>query len=217
VQQGQFKGASDVMLCDSLFFQIGKGISHFWHRIILGAVDPPHLRLGLRQSGTSRSCLRILGSDKIAIMQNEISLGGQTVLHDPEATVELYLRTITVPNADRCSCISCKNFAAQRRTVFPQEFVDFLIALGVDPLKEWEVFDYDFSVTKTPDHLYGGYLLFVGQLVYGADDAPQKEQRFRYWFTSSFPNATLPTNTKLSAVEFLAQVPWVLGEMATPG
>ena len=28
------------MLCDSLFFQIGKGISHFWHRIILGTIDP---------------------------------------------------------------------------------------------------------------------------------------------------------------------------------
>jgi hypothetical protein len=38
--KGNSSLASNVMLCDSLFFQIGKGISHFWHRIILGAVDP---------------------------------------------------------------------------------------------------------------------------------------------------------------------------------
>jgi hypothetical protein len=147
-------------------------------------------------------------------MEKELSLGQQKVLFDREATVELYRQTITIPGADSCSCISCKNFAAQRGRVFPEKFLQFLATLGVDPLKEWEAFDYDFDAKNTSGHLYGGWFLFAGELVAGLDQRPEpREDGFAHWFTTSFPTCTLPTSAKLSAVEFLVQLPWVLSEM----
>jgi hypothetical protein len=146
-------------------------------------------------------------------MDKELDLGQQKVLFDQNATVELYRRTITIPGADRCSCIPCKNFAAQRGKVFPDEFLHFLRALGVDPLREWEAFDYDFGVNQN-GHLYGRWFLFVGGLVEGLDKRPEPQQEpFAYWFTASFPTGTLPIDAKYCAVEFLARIPWVLSEM----
>jgi hypothetical protein len=146
-------------------------------------------------------------------MEAELSVGQQTVLFDREATVELYRQTITIPGADGCGCIYCKNFAAQRGKVFPEEFVQFLGALGIDPHKEWEAFDYDFGENPS-GHLYGGWFLFVGGLTDGVDERPGPPQEsFAYWFTSSFPNGTLPNGVKFCAVEFLARIPWVLSEM----
>jgi hypothetical protein len=66
-----------------------------------------------------------------------------------------------------------------------------LRALGIDPLKEWEVFDYDFGVNPN-GHLYGGWFLFVGGLVEGIDKRPDRQQEpFVYWFTTSFHAGTL--------------------------
>jgi hypothetical protein len=40
--------------------------------------------------------------------------------------------------AERCGCSSCLNFAAQRTTVYPQDFLVLLNQLGIDPEKEGE-------------------------------------------------------------------------------
>lgn len=144
-------------------------------------------------------------------MERELSAGQQKIRFDREATVALYRDTITVPGADRCSCISCKNFAAQRSKVYPKGFLKFLEELGVDPLKEWEAFDYDFGPENPGGHLYGGWFLFSGELVEGSDKRPKgTPESFAHWFTTSFPTGTLPREAKFCAVEFLAQIPWVL-------
>jgi hypothetical protein len=75
---------------------------------------------------------------RIGTVQNELYVGQQKILFDREATAALYRQTIMVPGADRCGCISCKNFVAQRGTAFPEKFVQLLKELGADPLKEWE-------------------------------------------------------------------------------
>jgi len=145
-------------------------------------------------------------------MENQLSLAHQRIWFDRQATAELYRKTITIPGADHCTCISCKNFAAQRGNVFPEKFVEFLRELGIDPRIEWEAFDYDFDVNPS-GHLYGGWFLFVGGLEHGNDQQPNADrQPFAYWFTSSFPTGTLPTGVKYCVVEFLARVPWVLSE-----
>jgi len=147
-------------------------------------------------------------------MEKELCAGQQKILFDREATLSLYRQTIVVPCADQCSCIGCKNFAAQRGKVFPGEFLQFLNELGVDPLKEWEVFDYNFDPKKPRKHvLYGGWFLFVGELVEGLNKRPAPAQQgFAHWFTTSFPAGTLPTGLKLCAVEFVGEIPWVLSE-----
>ena len=98
-------------------------------------------------------------------MQSELRLLQQTVRFDREATTVLYWDTITVPDADECACISCKNFAAQRSKLYPEEFLKLLDDLGADSRKEWEAFDYDFERENSPDHLYGGWFLFCGELI----------------------------------------------------
>jgi hypothetical protein len=148
----------------------------------------------------------------MAAVDKELCLGQQKVLFDREATLDLYRQTITIPGTVSCSCISCKNFTAQRGKAFSQEFVQLLMTLGIDPLKEWEAFDYDFGEDRS-GHLYGGWFLFVGGLVQGMDGRPESNQEpLAYWFTGSFPTGTLPIGPKYCAVEFLARIPWVLPE-----
>jgi hypothetical protein len=154
------------------------------------------------------------GDDRIGNVKNERYVGQQKILFDREATIELYRQTITVPGADQCSCIPCKNFAAQRGTTFPEKFLQFLNELGADQLKEWEIFGYNFDPKTPRKHvLYGGWFLFVGELVEGFDRRPEPAQRgFAHWFTNSFPAGTLPKGLKLCAVEFIGEIPWILSE-----
>lgn len=66
-------------------------------------------------------------------MERELYFGQQRIRFDREATAALYRDTITVAGAERCTCISCKNFAAQRTNIYPEEFLRFLKELGVAP------------------------------------------------------------------------------------
>jgi hypothetical protein len=146
-------------------------------------------------------------------MEMELTVGQQTVLFNREATVELYRQTITRPGADSCTCISCKNFAAQRGKLFLESFDQFLETLGIDPSKEWEAFDYDFGEDES-GHLYGGWFLFVGELAGGSDKGTGPQPKpFDYCFTTFFPNGALPEGVKFCAVEFLVRIPWVLSEV----
>jgi hypothetical protein len=145
-------------------------------------------------------------------MERERSVGEQKIRFDREATVTLYGDRIKVPGADQCDCIGCKNFAAQRSKVYPEDFLRLLEELGADPLKEWEAFDYDFGRENLKSHLYGGWFLFCGELVDGAEKRPERPG-FSYWFTTSFPAATVPHDVKVCAVEFITELPWVLSEM----
>jgi hypothetical protein len=150
---------------------------------------------------------------KIIHMERELCFGQQRIRFDREGTVLLYRDTITVADAERCTCTSCKNFAAQRTNVFPEEFLRFLKELGVDPSREWEIFDYDFGPEDPHIHLYGGWFLFCGELVEGSDRQTELGAgTFAHWFTNSFPDSTLPRELKLCAVEFLARIPWILRE-----
>ena len=146
-------------------------------------------------------------------MERELHSGRQKIRFDREATSALYRDTITVPGAERGSCISCKNFAAQRGNIYPEEFLRFLKELGVEPALEWEAFDYDFGPENPPSHLYGGWFLFCGELIEGLGRTPELGAgTFAHSFTTSFPASTLPKDLKLCAVEFLARVPWILPE-----
>jgi hypothetical protein len=143
-------------------------------------------------------------------VQKKLFYRQQKILFDHDATIALYRDTITVPGAERCTCDSCKNFAAQRDKAFPEKFIEFLKDLGIDPRKEWEAFNYDFDTETNGAVLYGGWFQFVGELVEGRDvgSAPE-EHGFAHWFTTNFPGGTFPRDLKLCAVEFLVRIPWI--------
>ena len=144
-------------------------------------------------------------------MDESISVGRQKIRFDREATIELYRRTVTMPGADKCGCLFCRNFAKQRQAIYPDEFKTLLDRLGADPTKEWEAYELGPCTAKIDHRLYGGWFLFCGELVAGDDDQAVG-QPFSFCFTTSFPNGTLPDGLKVCAVDFLAAIPWVLPE-----
>ena len=145
-------------------------------------------------------------------MTKGIRIGEQTVVYDREATLQLYADVVTAAGCDECSCVYCKNFAAQRDRVYPHEFLTLLSELGVDPLKELEAFDYDFEQGSSKS-LYGGWFVFCGELREGASWRPQHDVgSFTYWFATSFPTGGLPSNVRLCAIEFCTEIPWVVSE-----
>jgi hypothetical protein len=78
----------------------------------------------------------------------ELRLGDQIARYDRDATVAAYA-LMPSGGAERCGCVHCRNFAAQRDTVYPSEFRDLLKKLGIDPNKEGEIYDkvgpFDFA------------------------------------------------------------------------
>jgi hypothetical protein len=100
-------------------------------------------------------------------MDKELSLGQQKIKFDRAATVGLYRNSVA--GADECKCLYCKNFAAQRSSVYPSDFLALLEQLGADPLKELEAFEYSMEKGRS---LYGGWFAFSGELIEGAKRVP---------------------------------------------
>jgi hypothetical protein len=139
----------------------------------------------------------------------ELRLGDQVIRYDREATVAAY-KAIPSGDADRCGCLSCRNFAAQRSTVYPPAFRMFLDQIGIDPNKEGEIYDkvgpFDNRIRPT-----GGWFYFVGELIEKGERLAQVED-FQYWCQPSFPQPHAFLGDPIAAIEFSVQVPWVLQE-----
>src|SRR5271165_463223 len=93
----------------------------------------------------------------------ELRLGDQLVRYDHEATVAAY-GMLPSGDADRCNCVYCRNFAAQRATVYPQAFRTLLSQLGINPDKEGEVYDAA-GTDERRTRPTGGWFYFVGELI----------------------------------------------------
>jgi hypothetical protein len=139
----------------------------------------------------------------------EFRLGDQLVRHDREATIAAYT-AFQSGDADRCGCIHCRNFAAQRAQIYPQAFLTLLDQLGIDPNKEGEVFDL-----VGPDDRkirpIGGWFYFVGEFIEKGERLMQAGN-FQYWFQPSFPRPPACFGECVVAIEFSVQIPWVLDE-----
>lgn len=85
-----------------------------------------------------------------------------TLRVDREATLQAYAAT---PNggSDECICLYCKNFAAAREHVYPEEFRTLLEQLGIDYRKEAEV--WECSAAKSRIRFYSGLFHFIGAIV----------------------------------------------------
>jgi hypothetical protein len=142
----------------------------------------------------------------------ELRLGDQLVRYDRDATVAAY-QAFPSGYVNRCNCVTCRNFAAQRATVYPKAFLAFLDQLGIDPNKEGEVYDKvgPFEVKIRPT---GGWFYFVGELVEKGEKLTQVGD-FQYWFQPSFPRAPACFGGDVEAIEFAVPIPWVLDEPAS--
>jgi hypothetical protein len=143
----------------------------------------------------------------------DLRLGDQLARFDRERTVSAYLQ-LQFGDADRCRCVWCRNFAAQRSTVYPETFLNLLQRIGIDPGKEGEVYDMagpdDRRVRST-----GGWFYFVGELVEKGEKSISERARegeFSYWLGTSFPRPPACFGERVAALEFVTDVSWVLRE-----
>jgi hypothetical protein len=139
----------------------------------------------------------------------ELRLGDQLVRYNRDGTVAAY-RAVTIGGADRCGCICCRNFAAQRATLYPQAFRALLDQLGIDPNKEGHVYDkvgpFEDKIRPT-----GGWFYFVSELIEKGERLMQIGD-FQYWFQPTFPRPPACFGESMVAIEFSVPVPWVLDE-----
>jgi hypothetical protein len=139
----------------------------------------------------------------------ELRLGDLVIRYDREATATAY-GAVESGGADRCACVHCRNFAAQRAIVYPPDFRAFLDRLGIDPNKEGAVFDmvgpFELSIRPT-----GGWFYFVGELMEAGERLIQSGD-FQYWIQPAFPRPPASFGEHVAAIEFTAKIPWVLDE-----
>jgi hypothetical protein len=134
---------------------------------------------------------------------------GWTVRHDGAATVAYYQRAAQGDTC-RCLCSGCRNFALQRSTAFPAEFLRLLDQLGIDPKQEHEA--YEMGPASNGLRCYGGWLVFIGHFS-RAEIQPAvafDDTRFSFGFTDSFPWAGDPPREAVSAVGFYTPLRWLL-------
>ena len=141
----------------------------------------------------------------------ELRFGDQTVLYDRDATISAY-QTMNGGWADECGCLFCKNFVAQRESVFPPSFLELLGLLGIDARKEGEAFMN--GPVADGCHLYGGWFYLVGELVVAGENAniAADSHHFGYFFTRMHPPHKAFGGVPTIGLEFEAHVPWVLPE-----
>jgi hypothetical protein len=138
--------------------------------------------------------------------------GDWTYTADREATVRAYSEA-EGGWTERCGCAPCRNFRLVRARVLPDDFLELLDALGIDPAKEAEV--YHNARLAAGRHDYGGWYHFVGTLAATGDIAPMVlAPGFSAWMCRAAA-PRLPSLKGLAAVqlEFHCEaVPWLLDE-----
>jgi hypothetical protein len=139
----------------------------------------------------------------------ELQVGDQRIQFDRERTSAIY-NSISRGGADECDCLFCKNFAAQRDTIYPAAFQTLLDQLGIDQIKEGEAFEY--GPVENGLHLYGGWFYLAGQLIVAGERNVSYPDAggFEFWFTKSCPGNRHFRDEQWFAIEFATRIPWVL-------
>ena len=136
---------------------------------------------------------------------------------DRDATIAAYAETELGASDYLCDCSGCRNFRLARAQVFPGGFLALLDRLGIDPLKESEVFQY--ARLAPGRHSYGGWYHFIGTLDETGDFPPVKfEGGFAvYMCHGSAPRLRSLRGLPAVQLEFHTEtVPWLLDEEELP-
>lgn len=140
---------------------------------------------------------------------DEILLGDQIIRFDKPGTRAAY-EAIARGDADRCGCSYCLNFAAQRSSVYPHEFLSILEKIAIDPTKEGEVYEVG---PEGDVRIYGGWFYFAGEVAEGGERNSMLTN-FEFWFADAkrLPQPPADFGDKVAVVEFLTRLPWVLAD-----
>jgi len=136
--------------------------------------------------------------------------GDQRIKYDREQTGRAYAE-LKSGDAERCGCSSCRNFAAQRSTAYPDSFRRLLDQLGVDWKKEGEVYECG---PEGSLRVYGGWFYLVGELIEPGERMTDAGFGFQYYFVDAkrLPKPGADFGQNVLAVEFSAKLPWVISD-----
>ena len=84
-----------------------------------------------------------------------------SVRYNAEKTAMLY-HQIDFGCAESCTCEYCREFIKKRQKLFPRDFISILECLGINPVKEMEVFFVNDN--GQAGQCYKGWFHFVGFL-----------------------------------------------------
>jgi hypothetical protein len=139
----------------------------------------------------------------------ELRKDDQRILYDSKLTSEAY-RTIETGGPEQCGCTYCRNFAAQRHSVYPPSFLALLDELGIEPGKEDEVWGVGIDSNQA---LYGGWMYFAGRIVeQGQLTHRDGSKEFQFWFDMPRLRPSADFGGETIAVEFNIVIPWVIKE-----
>lgn len=141
------------------------------------------------------------------VAMDEISSGDQRFRFDRGKTITAYA-AIPTGDAEQCGCSYCMNFAAQRSSIFPNEFRSLLETIGIDPAKEGEVYEV---APEADRRIYGGWFYFAGEII-KAGERNATLPNFEYWFADGkrLPKPAADFGNSVAVIEFMTRVPWVL-------
>ena len=149
-----------------------------------------------------------------------VRFGRWTLRCDRAATEEAY-RQVLQGAPERCGCDPCKNFVAQRQSIYPAAVVSLFDQLGIDLAREAEI--YHNGRMPSGLHHYGGWFHFVGSIERGEDALvpvtagggtfalESVSEHFQLGFSAHIALAAPSFSGKaLVQVEFAAEIPWAI-------
>lgn len=100
--------------------------------------------------------------------------------------------------------------SGDQRIRFPEEFRSLLKTIGIDPVKEGEVYE---AGPEGDCRIYGGWFYFAGEIT-KAGERNVSIPNFEYWFADAkrLPKPAADFGDRVAAVEFMTRVPWILGD-----
>ena len=134
-------------------------------------------------------------------------MGDQAIRYDPDATERVYAG-LERGHADKCGCIDCQNFVAQRDSAYPESFKRLLDQLGIDSSKEGEV--YAMGPNGKGKISYGGWFYFTGEMI-EAGERNINLDGFEFWFNAKGPKAPAFWGENVLPVEYVTALDWVIG------
>jgi len=118
--------------------------------------------------------------------------------------------SITAGGAETCDCAGCRNFLAQRDSVFPAEVLQLFLQLGVDYRRDAEI--YHTARLEPGLHLYGGWFHFVGTILQEAIGPATLDGFTLDFILDNALAAEAFKNQPLVQIEISVKLPWVLSE-----
>lgn len=135
------------------------------------------------------------------------------------STSKVY-ENVSLSGAESCNCNNCKNYIANRETVFPIEVKDLFLKLGIDYKKEVEITNWE--TLPNGLHFIGGWFNFKGKILSGKlCDIPlpsggftleltKINENFSIGFSNIITTTFFEDKKDLIQIEFETNIPWLI-------